>query len=131
MMDHNTYKVLQYVIDNPKKDLHLNVTSNMCPPDAKLKNKYFDMVKRICLDEHVEHFMQFVSVDAFGPQAEYIRHGLNWNYFSDTVEEFLERIPVRNSVTFIITYNNLSVTSLDKQLEYIRQLRQRLSLIHI
>ena len=127
MMDHNTYKVLQYVIDNPKKDLHLNVTSNMCPPDAKLKNKYFDMVKRICLDEHVEHFMQFVSVDAFGPQAEYIRHGLNWNYFQDTVEEFLERIPVRNSVTFIITYNNLSVTSLDKLLEYIRQLRQRFS----
>ena len=127
MMDHNTYKVLQYVIDNPKKDLHLNVTSNMCPPDAKLKNKYFDMVKRICLDEHVEHFMQFVSVDAFGPQAEYIRHGLNWNYFTDTVEEFLERIPVRNSVTFIITYNNLSVTSLDKLLEYIRQLRQRFS----
>jgi hypothetical protein len=66
MMDKNTYRVLDYVIDNPKKDLHLNVTSNMCPPDPKLKSKYFDMVKRICLDEHVEHFMQFVSVDAFG-----------------------------------------------------------------
>ncbi len=127
LMDTNTYKVLQWVIDNPKKDLHLNVTSNMCPPDYKLKNKYFDMVKRICLDEHVEHFMQFVSVDAFGEKAEYIRHGLNWAYFQDTVEEFLERIPVRNSVTFIITYNNLSVTSLDKLLEYIRQLRQRFS----
>ena len=127
MMDPNTYKVLQWVIDNPKKDLHLNVTSNMCPPDYKLKNKYFDMVKRICLDEHVEHFMQFVSVDAFGERAEYIRNGLNWAYFQDTVEEFLERIPVRNSVTFIITYNNLSVTSLDKLLEYIRQLRQRFS----
>jgi hypothetical protein len=127
LMDTNTYKVLQWVIDNPKKDLHLNVTSNMCPPDYKLKNKYFDMVKRICLDEHVEHFMQFVSVDAFGEKAEYIRHGLNWAYFQDTVEEFLERIPARNSVTFIITYNNLSVTSLDKLLEYIRQLRQRFS----
>ncbi len=40
MMDKNTYKVLDYVIDHPKKDLHLNVTSNMCPPDIKLKNKY-------------------------------------------------------------------------------------------
>jgi hypothetical protein len=75
------------------------------------------------LDEHVEHFMQFVSVDAFGPRAEYIRHGLDWNYFTDTVEEFLYRIPVRNSVTFIITYNNLSVTSLDRLLEYIRDLK--------
>ena len=127
MMDKNTYKVLHYIIDNPKKDLHLNVTSNMCPPDQKLKNKYFDMIKQICLEEKVEHMMQFVSVDAHGPQAEYIRHGLNWNLFQSTVEEFLERIPVRNSVTFIITYNNLSVTTLDKLLNYIRELRQRYS----
>ena len=124
MMDNNTYKVFQYVIDHPKKDLHLNVTSNMCPPDIKLKNKYFDMVKRMCLDESVEHFMQFVSVDAHGPKAEYIRHGLDYNQFIDNINEFLERIPGRNSVTFIITYNNLSVTSLDKLLNDIRRLRR-------
>jgi organic radical activating enzyme len=125
MMDNNTYKVFQYVIDNPKQDLHLNVTSNMCPPNNKLKNKYFDMVKKICIEEKVEHFMQFVSVDAWGKKAEYIRNGLNFNYMMDNVDEFLDRIPVRNSVTFIITYNNLSVTSLDKLLEGILALRKR------
>ena len=125
MMDNNTYKVFQYVIDHPKQDLHLNVTSNMCPPNNKLKNKYFDMVKKICIEEKVEHFMQFVSVDAWGKKAEYIRNGLNFNYMMDNVDEFLDRIPVRNSVTFIITYNNLSVTSLDKLLEGILELRKR------
>ncbi len=125
MMDNNTYKVFQYIIDNPKEDLHLNVTSNMCPPDGKLKNKYFDMVKKICIEEKVEHFMQFVSVDAWGKQAEYIRNGLEFNRMWDNVDEFLYRIPVRNSVTFIITYNNLSVTSLDKLLEGILELRKR------
>ena len=125
MMDNNTYKVFQYIIDNPKEDLHLNVTSNMCPPDGKLKNKYFDMVKKICIEEKVEHFMQFVSVDAWGKQAEYIRNGLEFNRMWDNVDEFLDRIPVRNSVTFIITYNNLSVTSLDKLLEGILELRKR------
>jgi molybdenum cofactor biosynthesis enzyme MoaA len=125
MMDNNTYKVFEYVIDHPKQDLHLNVTSNMCPPNTKLKNKYFDMVKKICIEEKVEHFMQFVSVDAWGKKAEYIRNGLNFNYMMDNVDEFLDRIPVRNSVTFIITYNNLSVTSLDKILEGILELRKR------
>ena len=124
LMDKNTYKVLEYIINNPKPDLHLNVTSNMCPPNKKLKDKYFNMIKRICLDEAVEHMMQFVSVDAFGERAEYIRNGLNFNYMMDNVNEFLERIPVRNSVTFIITYNNLSVTSLHKLLEAILQLRK-------
>jgi MoaA/NifB/PqqE/SkfB family radical SAM enzyme len=45
MMDNNTYKVFQYITDHPKKDLHLNVTSNMCPADKKLKEKYFNMAR--------------------------------------------------------------------------------------
>lgn len=125
MMDVNTYKVFDYIIDHPKKDLHLNVTSNMCPPDDKLKTKYFNAVSRICHEEKVEHFMQFVSVDAWGKQAEYIRNGLDYNKMLDNVDHFLTMIPVRNSVTFIITYNNLSVTSLRKLFEDIKNLRKK------
>jgi hypothetical protein len=69
--------------------------------------------------------MQFVSVDAWGKKAEYIRNGLNFNYMMDNVDEFLDRIPVRNSVTFIITYNNLSVTSVGDLLRDIRLLREK------
>ena len=125
MMDHNTYKVFQYIIDHPKDDLHLNITSNMCPPDNKLKTKYFNMLQTICMQEKVEHVMQFVSVDAWAKQAEYIRFGLDFNRMWDNVDEFLERIPQRNSVTFIITYNNLSVVSMSKLLEGILELRKR------
>ncbi len=125
MMDNNTYKVFQYIIDHPKSDLHLNITSNMCPPDDKLKKKYFNMLQTICLQEKVEHVMQFVSVDSYGKQAEYIRHGLDYNRMMDNVDEFLDRIPHRNSITFIITYNNLSVTGLGKLLEQIKQLREK------
>ena len=80
MMDKNTYKVFQYIMDHPKDDLHLNVTSNMCPPDKKLKEKYFNMASNICMEEKVEHMMQFVSVDAWSKKAEYIRYGLDFNY---------------------------------------------------
>lgn len=125
MMDKNTYKVFQYIIDHPKDDLHLNVTSNMCPPDPKLKTKYFNMVQKICLEQKVEHFMQFVSVDSWGKQAEYIRNGLDFDVMWANVDEFLERIPYRNSVTFIITYNNLSVVGLRKLLEGILELRKK------
>ena len=85
------------------------------------------MLQTICLQEKVEHVMQFVSVDSFGKQAEYIRHGLDFNRMMDNVEEFLYRIPHRNSVTFIITYNNLSVTGLDKLLAKILDLRKTYS----
>ena len=85
------------------------------------------MCKRICLDGAVEHLMQFVSVDAYGKKAECIRNGLDFNRMLDNVDEFLERIPVRNSITFIITYNNLSVTSLEDLLRDIRLLREKFS----
>ena len=48
MMDKNTHRVFDYIIDNPKSDLHLNVTSNFSPIDNKLFDKYLDKVKRIC-----------------------------------------------------------------------------------
>ena len=49
MMDNNTYKVFQYVIDHPKEDLHLNVTSNFCPPDEKLKTNILIWLKKSVL----------------------------------------------------------------------------------
>ena len=79
------------------------------------------------MQEKVEHMMQFVSVDAYGKRAEYIRDGLDFDRMMDNVEEFLDRIPARNSITFICTYNNLSITSMDRLLEKILDLRKRYS----
>jgi organic radical activating enzyme len=111
LLDKNTYRVFDYVLANPKPDLHLNVTSNFSV-DEKSWQKYKAYVKELCEGEKIEHFMQFVSLDSFGPQAEYIRHGLDFELLWDRVNQFLTEIPGRNSITFIITMNNLSVTGL-------------------
>ena len=125
MMDKNTYKVFDWVLDNPKPDLHLNVTSNFCPPNEKLWDKYLDYVKRICAEENVEHFMNFVSVDSWGSQAEYLRRGLDFDRMWHHVDQFLTEIPGRNSITFIITYNNLSIVGIKKLLQGILELRKK------
>ena len=112
MLDKNTYRVFDYVLANPKPDLHLNVTSNFSV-DEKSWQKYLSSVKQLCEGEKIEHFMQFVSLDAWGAQAEYIRNGLDFDLLWHRVNQFLTEIPGRNSITFIITMNNLSVTTLD------------------
>jgi hypothetical protein len=68
--------------------------------------------------------MQYVSLDSFGPQAEYIRHGLDFDLLWDRVNQFLTEIPGRNSITFIVTMNNLSVTGLGKLFSAILGLRK-------
>jgi hypothetical protein len=111
LLDKNTYRVFDYVLANPKPDLHLNVTSNFSV-DEKSWQKYLGYVKQLCEGERIEHFMQYVSLDAWGSQAEYIRNGLDFNLLWDRVNQFLLEIPGRNSITFIVTMNNLSVPSL-------------------
>jgi organic radical activating enzyme len=123
MLDKNTYRVFDYVLANPKPDLHLNVTSNFSV-DEKSWQRYLGYVKQLCEGEKIEHFMQYVSLDSFGPQAEYIRHGLDFDLLWDRVNQFLTEIPGRNSITFIVTMNNLSITGLGQLFSAILGLRK-------
>jgi organic radical activating enzyme len=123
LMDRNTYRVFDYVMQHDNPQLHLNVTSNFSV-EQKLFDRYMDNVKRMTENDRVEHFMQYVSVDAWMDRAEYIRHGLDFNLMWDRVNEFLESVPYRSSVTFIVTMNNLGVTSLKNLFTGILGLRE-------
>jgi len=124
LMDRNTYRVFDYVLAHPKTDLHLAVTSNFSV-EPELSTKYFDYVHRLC-NTDIEHFMQYVSLDSgIGPQAEYIRHGLDFARLQTNVETYLRDIPYRNSLTFIVTMNNLSVTGSLPLMKWILELRKR------
>jgi organic radical activating enzyme len=128
LMDRNTYRVFDYVLEHPSPKLHLNVTSNFSVEET-LWQKYKQYVKRLCDndDRKLEHFMQYVSLDAWGPRAEYIRHGLDFELLWDRVNQFLTEIPTRSSITFIVTMNNLSVTSLESLFAGILGLRKTYS----
>jgi len=123
MMDKNTFRVFDYVLMNPSPKLHLDVTSNFSV-DEKLWQRYKGYVKMLCEGEKIEHFMQYVSLDAWLDKAEYIRHGLDFGLLWNRVNEFLSEIPSRSSITFIITMNNLSVTSFEQLMVAMLGLRQ-------
>ena len=126
LMDRNTYRVFDYVLALPKPDLHLNVTSNFSVEPA-LFDRYLDYVKRLC-GTQIEHFMQYVSLDSGrGFQAEYIRHGMDSQRVVSNVNQYLTEVPYRNSLTFIITMNNLSVTGFRELMEWILRLRESYS----
>jgi hypothetical protein len=121
LMDRNTYKVFDYVLAFPKPDLHIDVTSNFSV-EEKLWDKYFNYVQQLC-NTNIEHFMQYVSLDSWGKQAEYIRNGMDFWKVTKRVDHFLQDIPHRNSLTFIITMNNLNILGLKRLLEMILDLR--------
>ena len=143
LMDKNTFKVLDYVNENPHGQLELSITSNMCPPDQKLFDTFLDKVKQIeelrtyedkenfnefsgnhwYVDKGFKHFWLFVSLDGFGEQAEYMRTGLEFERMLNNVRTFLRETKY-STVSFINTFNIMSIPSLHKFLEMILELRK-------
>ena len=126
LLDRNTYQVFDYVLNSPNPKLHLCVTSNFSV-DEKSWQRYKGYLKRLCQEGVLEHYMQYVSLDGWGSQAEYMRHPMNFDLVWDRVNQFLAEIPYRNSLTFIVTMNNLSVTSLENLFAGILGLRKTYS----
>ena len=124
LLDKNTYRVFDYVLAFPNPDLHIDVTSNFSVDEASW-NRYISYVKQLC-NTNIEHFMQYVSLDTgIAAHAEYIRHGLDFVKCAGRADLFLEEIPYRNSLTFIITMNNLNILGLKDLLRNILSLRKR------
>jgi hypothetical protein len=125
LMDKNTFKIFDYVKNNPKEDLHLSITSNCCPPGNQW-SKFMSSLKEITDNDAIDHFMLFCSLDSWGEQAEYIRTGMDFKVLLQNVEDFIKN-GRKHSITFIITFNALSYTRIYEYMENILRLRKLFS----
>jgi MoaA/NifB/PqqE/SkfB family radical SAM enzyme len=123
LLSKDTWGVLDYIIneENPNRDLKLAINSNLGAPD-NLIDKFIEKIKRIEDENRVKEFVIFTSVDTWGEQAEYIRNGLEFNRFWDNVNKILEKCP-RVILTFMVTYNALSVFKYDKLISEVHKLK--------
>ena len=122
LMDKNTFKIFEYVKNNPKKDLHLSITSNCCPPGDQW-NKFLSQLKDITDNNAIDHFMLFCSLDSWGEQAEYIRYGLDFKKLHKNITDYLQKSS-KHSLTFIITANILSLPNWLTFVKNIHELRK-------
>ena len=124
LMSKDTWAVLDYIIDNPEpnRELNLAINSNLGVPD-KLIDRFIEKLQRITEENRVREMIVFTSVDTWGEQAEYIRNGLEFNRFWDNVNKVMTKCP-RVNITFMSTYNALSVPNYDKLIEGVYQLKK-------
>ena len=106
LLTKDTFKVLDYINNNPRPELELAINSNGCVPD-KLFDQYIEKMKRITLDNKIGLTRLYTSVDTFGAQAEYIRDGLDFNQWYDNICRVLTELP-KTKVTIMCTTGLLS-----------------------
>jgi organic radical activating enzyme len=125
LMDKNTFKMFDYVKDNPHHKLHLSITSNCCPPKDQWE-KFMISLDSMIKANSFDHFMLFCSLDSVGKQAEYIRNGLEFDLLYNNVTDFLLN-GNKHSLSFIITFNIFSYFGFYEYMKMILNLRKTYS----
>ena len=125
LLSKDTWDVMDYIIEhpNPNKDLNFAINSNL-GVTPELIDKLISKINKIEDGDKANEFIIFTSVDTWGEQAEYIRNGLDFNYFWDNCNKILEKCS-RVNLTFMSTYNALSVPNYSKLIEEIYGLKQQ------
>jgi organic radical activating enzyme len=146
LMDANTFRVMDYIYKNPNSWLEVSITTNLCPPKPELMDKFISKLQKLeeiqiwkeeerfnpgsgnnwYVNMALKNFAIFVSLDSVGKQAEYIRNGLDFKQLNNNVHRYLSCTD-NATITFINTFNALSVPKFKDFLKYILDLRQEYS----
>jgi organic radical activating enzyme len=117
LLSKNTFKVLDSLVESPQPHLELIVNSNLGVPYS-ITSKFADQAAQLLKQGAVKKLLIYTSLDTFGPQAEYIRHGLDLALFEKNLDLLLERVPTA-PITFMCTFNILSIPSFGDFLRFL------------
>ena len=123
LLSKNTFTVLESLVADPHPQMTFAINSNLCVP-TPLVNKLIEHAQHFKYGENIKKFDLFTSIDAYGEKAEYIRNGFKHDLFWKHVDEILTRLP-DTKLTFMSTFNALSITSYIELLEKIKEVNLR------
>jgi organic radical activating enzyme len=124
LLSKDTFKVLDYILDNPNpnRKLNLSINSNLCVP-SKLFDEFVVKIKKIIDENRINEIIVFTSADTWGEQAEYIRNGMVFNMWWDRINLLLNEIPTL-TVIIMSTYNALSLPNYETLIKNVYKLKE-------
>lgn len=127
LLQKSTWRLFDDLDQNPLPNIELSINSNLGVKPI-LVDRLTEKIQLLQNKGSFRSFKLFTSIDTWGPQAEYVRTGLNLDIWEKNLLAILSK--TRSPVSLMITFNILSVTSfislLEKILEWRRQFPHRL-----
>jgi len=120
LIQQSTWRLLEDLEKNPLPNLELNINTNFGVKPI-LIDRLIEKVNNLVENKKIKDFKIFTSIDTWGPQAEYIRTGLDLTVWERNLNEYLTRTSL--PITFMITFNILTVTNFQSLLEKIIEWR--------
>ena len=122
LLQKNTFLLLDNLDRYPLPNLEVNINSNLGVKPI-LVERLAEKVKKLRDEQKIKNFKLFSSIDTWGERAEYIRTGLDLTVWENNLDSYLTK--TGNPITFMITFNILSVTSFKSLLEKILEWRRK------
>ena len=121
----DTFKVLEYIQEHWEENpnISLAINSNLGSPDG-LIDKFIEIAKDLCDNNKVRELIIFTSVEAKGKQAEYTRHGLDYERFWSNIDKILTILP-KVTINIMATFNALSVFTYNDLIERVFESKKK------
>ena len=114
LLQKSTWKLLDDLEQNPLPNLELNINSNFGVKTILIE-RLTVRINSLLQQNKIKSFKIFTSLDTWGPQAEYIRTGLDLERWEKNFNVYLTE--TTQPITFMITFNILTVTNFQKLLK--------------
>jgi organic radical activating enzyme len=115
LLSKDTWKVLEDLIISPRPELELIINSNLSL-EKHLFKKFLEKCKALLENRRVKSIKIITSLEAVGQAAEYIRYGVNLNFFWDNLIEIgHSHCDISISIT-----NTIQVLSADSFLDFLK-----------
>jgi len=102
-------------------ELEFNIVSNLMVKDTHFK-KIINRIQKLVDEKRNKRFDLTVSIDCFGPEQEYVRHGLDLGQWRRNFEYVVDQEWIY--LNFNQTITNLTIKTMPDLLQYINTLRE-------
>ena len=122
LLHSSTWRLLDLLESEPRPNLELNINSNLSVKPI-LIDRLVERYNSLRTGNKIKWFELYTSLDTWGPRASYIRNGLDLDLWERNFDAVLRGAWV--PISFMITFNALSVTTFKQLLEKLLEWRAR------
>jgi pyruvate-formate lyase-activating enzyme len=119
LMSKDTWKVLEYIRNNPQPDLEIAINTNLSV-ENKLIDRFISEVNLI--KPLVKKIDIYTSLESIEHRAEYSRYGLDYARWLHNIRRCLSE--TQSTVAIMTTINILSISSFTEFINMVMQLRK-------
>jgi hypothetical protein len=128
LMHRSTWRLFERLHVEALPRLELNLNSNLGVKEAMVE-KLVENVNSLITNNRIRKFNLFSSMDTWGTRAEYLRTGLDIELWEKNLDTYLQN--TNGDISFMCTFNILSVTSFVSFLEKVLEWRAKYNALDV